>query len=124
MMSAPVRRIDEILALPYSADDFNGQELPPSDNDSWLYDGEDDLNSALSERQRELELYDAKHKNKQKLKVQQDAGDLSSTNVDEFDPSEIAKTMKAFVHKVSSYKGAEVPENRFELHWNHSVSHF
>ncbi|GMN34000.1 hypothetical protein TIFTF001_004465 [Ficus carica] len=112
MMSAPVRRIDEILALPYSADDFNGQELPPSDNDSWLYDGEDDLNSALSERQRELELYDAKHKNKQKLKVQQDATELSSTNVDEFDPSEIAKTMKAFVHKVSSYKGAEVSENR------------
>lgn len=112
MMSAPVRRIDEILALPYSADDFNGRQLPPSDNDSWLYDGEDDLNSALSERQRELELYDAKHKNKQKLKVQQDAGELSSTNADEFDPSEIAKTMKAFVHKVSSYKGAEVPENR------------
>lgn len=112
MMSAPVRRIDEILALPYSEDDFKGQEVPPSDNDSWLYNGEDDLNSALSERQRELELYEAKHKNKQKSKMQQDTGELSNTNVDEFDPSEIAKTMKAFVHKVSSYKGAEVPENR------------
>lgn len=115
MMSAPVRRIDEILALPYSEDDFKGQEVPPSDNDSWLYNGEDDLNSALSERQRELELYEAKHKNKQKSKMQQDTGELSNTNVDEFDPSEIAKTMKAFVHKVSSYKGAEVPENRFVL---------
>ncbi|EXC35466.1 hypothetical protein L484_026773 [Morus notabilis] len=112
MMSAPVRRIDEILALPYSEDDFKGQEVPPSDDDSWLYNGEDDLNSALSERQRELELYEAKHKNKQKSKMQQDTGELSNTNVDEFDPSEIAKTMKAFVRKVSSYKGAEVPENR------------
>ncbi|MCD7467354.1 hypothetical protein HAX54_004761 [Datura stramonium] len=40
MLSAPVRRIDEILALPESADDFKDQELPPSDDDSWLYGGE------------------------------------------------------------------------------------
>lgn len=109
-----MRRIDEILALPHSADDFTGQEVPPSDDDSWLYNGEEDLNSALLERQKELELYNSKHKSKHKSKVQQDedAGLSSSSKVDEFDPSEIAKTMQAFVHKVSSYKGAEVPENR------------
>ncbi|PON84738.1 Ecd family [Trema orientale] len=112
MISAPVRRIDEILAFPYSEDDFKGQQVPPSDDDSWLYNGEDDLNSALQERQKELDLYNARHKNKQKSKVQQDNGESCSTNVDEFDPSEIAKTMKAFVSKVSSYKGAEVPANR------------
>ena len=116
-----MRRIDEILALPYSADDFKGQEVPPSDDDSWLYNGEDELNSALSERTKELELYNAKHKNKQKSKAHQDAGESSSMNVDDFDPSEIAKTMKAFVSKVSSYEGAEVPKDRFVFHPIHSI---
>ncbi|KAL2504499.1 Protein SGT1-like protein [Abeliophyllum distichum] len=73
MLSSPVRRIDEILALPHSADDLKGQELPPSDDDSWLYGGEDELNAALQERQKEMELYDL---------------------------------------KLSSYKGAEFPQNR------------
>ncbi|KAH7520445.1 hypothetical protein FEM48_Zijuj08G0144700 [Ziziphus jujuba var. spinosa] len=112
MMSAPVRLVDEILALPHSAEDFRGQEVPPSDDDSWLYNGEEDLNCALLERQKELELYNLKHKDKQKMNIPQDAGPSSSSKVDEFDPGEIAKTMQAFVHKVSSYKGAEVPENR------------
>ncbi|XP_015890584.2 protein ecdysoneless homolog isoform X2 [Ziziphus jujuba] len=112
MMSAPVRLVDEILALPHSAEDFRGQEVPPSDDDSWLYNGEEDLNYALLERQKELELYNLKHKDKQKMNIPQDAGPSSSSKVDEFDPGEIAKTMQAFVHKVSSYKGAEVPENR------------
>ncbi|XP_062100434.1 protein ecdysoneless homolog [Humulus lupulus] len=112
IISAPLRRIDEILALPHSEDDFKGQGVAPSDDDSWLYNGEDELNSALSERQKEFELYNAKHKNKQKTKVQQDNGESCSVNVDEFDPSDIAKTMKAFVGKVSSYKGAEVPKDR------------
>ncbi|PSS36662.1 Protein ecdysoneless like [Actinidia chinensis var. chinensis] len=112
MMSAPVRRIDEILAFPHSSDDFRGQELPPSDDDSWLYNGEDELNAALLERQKEMELYNSKHKGKQKLKEQQDSGPSSDKNLDDFGLGEIAKSMQAFVHKMSSYKGAEVPENR------------
>lgn len=112
MMSAPVRRIDEILALPHSADDFRCQEVPPSDDDSWLYSGEDELNAALQERQNEMDLYNAKHKNKQMPKESQDAGPSSSSNFDDFDLGEMAKAMQAFVDKASSYKGAEVPENR------------
>ncbi|KAM1116181.1 hypothetical protein TB2_006611 [Malus domestica] len=112
MMSAPVRRIDEILALPYSADDFRGQEVPPSDDDSWLYNGEEELNSELMERQKEMEHYDSKKKKKQKSKEQGDAGPSSSSNVDGFNPGDIAKTMQAFVQKMSSYEGAEVPESR------------
>ncbi|CAJ2647372.1 unnamed protein product [Trifolium pratense] len=61
-MSAPLRRIDEILALPYSVDGFKAQEVPPSDDDSSLYNGEEELNSALMERQKEMEFYDLKHK--------------------------------------------------------------
>lgn len=112
MLSAPVRHIDEILALPHSANDFRSQEVPPSDDDSWLYSGEDELNSALQEREKELELYNSKLKSKQKSKESQDSGPSSSKDFDDFDPRGIAKTMQAFVHKVSSYKGAEVPENR------------
>ncbi|KAJ0040144.1 hypothetical protein Pint_27695 [Pistacia integerrima] len=112
MMSAPVRRIDEILALPHSAEDFKGQNVPPSDDDSWLYNGEDELNSALQERQKELELYNSELRDKHKSKESQDTGSSSGKNLDDFDLGGLAKTMQAFVHKVSSYKGAEVPENR------------
>lgn len=104
-----MRRIDEILALPHSANDFRSQEVPPSDDDSWLYSGEDELNSALQEREKELDLYNSKLKSKQKSKESQDSAPSSSKD---FDPRGMAKAMQAFVHKVSSYKGAEVPENR------------
>ncbi|KAK9284930.1 hypothetical protein L1049_024111 [Liquidambar formosana] len=113
MMSAPVRRIDEILALPHSPDDFKGLELPPSNDDSWLNNGEDELNSALLERQKEMELYNMKHKKKQKSKEERDAGPSSGTNLDDFGLGDIAKTMQEFVQKVSSYEGAEVPENSY-----------
>lgn len=116
MMSAPVKRIDEVLALPYSADDFKGHELPPSDDDSWLYNGEDELNAALLERQKEMELYNSKHKRKQKSKEQQDAGPSSGADRNDHGLGDIAKSMQAFVHKMSSYEGAEIPENRFNRH--------
>ncbi|KAK8472226.1 hypothetical protein PHAVU_002G146800 [Phaseolus vulgaris] len=112
LMNAPVRRIDEILALPHSVDDFKDQEVPPSDDDSWLYDGEEELNSVLMERQKEMEQYDLKHKKKGKAKEDKDTGRSSALNADEFDPGDIAKTMQAFVHKLSSYKGAEAPDDR------------
>ncbi|KAK4411736.1 protein ecdysoneless [Sesamum angolense] len=85
VLSAPVKRIDEILALPHSADEFKNQELPPSDDDSWLYGGEDELNAALQERQNEMELYNSKHKKKQKSKEQQDGGSASGKDLDDYD---------------------------------------
>ncbi|KAG8373445.1 hypothetical protein BUALT_Bualt11G0025000 [Buddleja alternifolia] len=112
VLSTPVKRIDEILALPHSADDFKNQELPPSDDDSWLYGGEDELNTALQERQKEMELYDLKHKKKQKSKEQEDGGSTSGKDFDEYDLGGIAKSMQAFVKKMSSYEGAEVPDDR------------
>ncbi|RZC54898.1 hypothetical protein C5167_013758 [Papaver somniferum] len=59
-MSAPVRCIDEIFALPHSSEEFKGLDLPPSGNDAWLYDGEDELKLAMVEREKELELYKLK----------------------------------------------------------------
>uniref|UniRef100_A0A1J3I5T9 Protein SGT1-like protein n=1 Tax=Noccaea caerulescens TaxID=107243 RepID=A0A1J3I5T9_NOCCA len=112
IMSAPGRRIDEILALPYSEDDFKGQEVPLSDNDSWLYDGEDELNSVLQERQKEMEFYNSEKERKQKAKGKQESGSSSDANMNSFDLGDISKSMQQFMLKVSSYKGAEVPENR------------
>ncbi|KAI3462136.1 hypothetical protein Pfo_018799 [Paulownia fortunei] len=112
VLSAPVKRIDEILALPHSADDFKNQELPPSDDDSWLYGGEDELNAALQDRQKEMELYNLKQKKKHKSKEQQEGGSSSGKDFGEYDLGGIAKSMQAFVEKISSYEGAEVPEDR------------
>ncbi|GAB2226196.1 hypothetical protein Drorol1_Dr00021997 [Drosera rotundifolia] len=112
ILSAPVRRIDEILALPYSVDDFTGTDVPPSDDDSWLYSGEDELNAALMERQQEMDLYEQTKKSKKKGKKKDDEQTSSSGVTNNFDPVDIARSMQAFVKKVSSYQGAEVPENR------------
>lgn len=112
MLSAPVRRIDEILALPHSPEDFRNVEVPPDDDDSWLYNGEDELNSALQERQKEMELYNKKQKHKLKPQEQKDTGHSFRKNPDQFDLGDVAKTMQAFVHKMSSYEGAEVPDSR------------
>lgn len=112
MLSAPVRRIDEILTSSHSLDDFKDQEVPSSDDDSWLYGGEEELKTVLEERQREIEIYEERQKRKQKGKGKVVEDDLSNLNKNEFDLGDIAKSMKSFVQKVSSYQGAEVPEDR------------
>lgn len=116
MMSAPVRRIDEILSSPCSPNDFKDQELPPSDDDSWLYNGEEELSAALLEREKEMEMYNSKDKKIQKSKEQQNAGMSSG---EDHGLGDIANSMKAFVSKMSSYEGAEVPENRFVSFYAH-----
>ncbi|CAM8881615.1 unnamed protein product [Rhodiola kirilowii] len=122
MMSAPVRRIDEILAMPCSLNDFSSLEVPPSDEDSWLYNGEDELNAALLEREKEMELYNKENKKKEKSKDPQEEGTSGSAN--DFDLGNIAKTMQAFVEKVSTYKGAEVPEKRNDDEVDFDVDRF
>lgn len=107
MLNAPVKRVDEILSLPHSENDFKDQELPASDDDSWLYNGEDELNAALEERQKEMEFFELKNKRKQKMKEEEDGAD--------YDLGEIANSMQAFVKKMSDYKGAEVPKSRLAL---------
>lgn len=107
-----MKRIDEILSLPHSADDFNNQELPPSDDDSWLYGGEDELNAALQERQNEMDFFNSKQKKKYKSKEQEEPGSESGKDVNEYDLGGIAKSMQSFIEKMSSYKGAELPEDR------------
>lgn len=112
MLNAPLRRIDEVLALPFSADDFYCNELPPSDDDSWLYNGEAELNAAIVERQKEMELYESKHRNKKSGNQKLKNSDLSM-QPDDFNFKDVAESMQAFVQKLSSFEGAEVPQNRY-----------
>lgn len=113
MMNAPVRRIDEILALPVSVDEFNDIDLPSSDDDSWLYNGEDELNAAIAERQKEMEAYESKHRRKKSSREQMGTNQTSSPQLDDFDFGGMVKSMQEFVSKVSSYEGAEVPKDRY-----------
>ncbi|KAI0518786.1 hypothetical protein KFK09_006222 [Dendrobium nobile] len=108
IMTAPVKMIDEILSSACSIHDFNDMHLLPSDDDSWLYNGEDELNSALLERQIEMEDYELKH-SKNKTPGQQVTGCSSQTN--DFNLKGVAESMQAFVRKVSSFEGAEVPHD-------------
>jgi hypothetical protein len=110
ILSAPVHRIDEILAMPYSADEFKGINLPPNSDDSWLNGGEDELNAELRERQKEMEEYEATKKHR---KQKQSVSGSSKSHSDEFKLGEITESMQEFVHKLSSFEGAEVPANRF-----------
>ncbi|TVU05675.1 hypothetical protein EJB05_48848, partial [Eragrostis curvula] len=112
ILSAPVRRIDEILAVPYSADEFKGVDLPPSSDDSWLYGGEDELNAELRERQKEMEEYEASKKHR---KQKQGVSGSSKSQTDEFKLGEITESMQEFVRKMSSFEGAEVPANRRDM---------
>ncbi|MQL81973.1 hypothetical protein Taro_014448 [Colocasia esculenta] len=109
-LGAPVRRIDEILSLPFSSSDFVGVDLPPSDDDSWLYDGEEELTSAILERQREIEVYESKRRGKVRSGDHKLSDNVPSPN--DFDMGDMAKSMEAFMHKVSSLEGAEVPQSR------------
>ena len=111
-MNAPLRRIDDVLALQHSANDFSCSELPPYDDDSWLYNGEDDLNAAIEERQKEMELYEIKHRNQKSEKQKLNNGD-SSMQSDDFNFKDVAEGMQAFIQKLSSFEGAEVPQNRY-----------
>lgn len=113
ILSAPVHRIDEILAMPYSAEDFQGISLPPSDDDSWLCNGEDELNAELQERQKEMEEYEAVKKNRKSQK--QNVSGSSSSQPSEFNLGDITDSMQEFVKKMSSFEGAEVPSNRKDM---------
>ncbi|CAM0954983.1 unnamed protein product [Alopecurus aequalis] len=122
ILSAPVRRIDEILAMPAPAEEFQGINLPPSDDDSWLCNGEDELNAELHERQKEIEEYEAlkKHTKSQK----QNVSSSSSSQPSEFNLGEITESMQEFVRKMSSFEGAEVPANREDMSVDLDVNQF
>ncbi|XP_020587962.1 protein ecdysoneless homolog isoform X2 [Phalaenopsis equestris] len=110
ILTAPLKRIDEILTSVYSINDFKDMHIVPPDDDSWLYNGEDELNSAILERQMEMEAYESKHR-KEEMVVGEERFGGSSSQTKDFNLKDVAESMQAFVRKVSSFEGAEVPDD-------------
>ncbi|NXA04294.1 ECD protein, partial [Sapayoa aenigma] len=102
---------DEILALlqttPVDVKEFEREAacLPPEDDDSWLDLTPDALDQMLKEARSES---------------------LASSNEEEqkYDLEAVAESMKAFVSKVSTHEGAEMPWSSDESHVTFDVDSF
>ncbi|KAG6541434.1 hypothetical protein Mapa_017213 [Marchantia paleacea] len=108
-MSAPVKRTEELLSLPHGASDFAAAACEESDSDNWLYDGENDLNAVMTQRQNEMDEYEAKLANR---KTETNEGRDDNTHGEEtgdFQAEEVVRSMQSFVNKISSFEGAEFP---------------
>ncbi|KAG0632333.1 hypothetical protein M758_1G320500 [Ceratodon purpureus] len=110
----PIKRVKEILALQHTAADFRDSSLPESDSDAWLYDGEGDLTSAIHERQAEIDAHETKRAMRQNAdgSAERDNGDSKpgeTTDEPLYDPEELVQGIQAFMSKISSYEGAELP---------------
>ncbi|KAH7414669.1 hypothetical protein KP509_14G005000 [Ceratopteris richardii] len=105
-MNAPIQRIAEILLIPSSVEDYSGSDIV-SDDDSWMYNGESELQKAILERQQELEAYECGRELRKKRRGQKVANEEVSLN--EFSGEEVVRSMHTFIDKMSSFEGAEIP---------------
>ncbi|CAK9231285.1 unnamed protein product [Sphagnum troendelagicum] len=126
-MHAPIKCMNDIMAIPCTSSDFPAI-LQESDDDSWLYDGDTELTSALLERQKEMEAYEMRRASR-KQSNKNTTADHETSNEDSpkrglkepsFDLAGLAQSMQAFVTKASSYEGAEVPDGDDEVSVNMS----
>ena len=113
-MHSPVKRINNILSLPLCASNYSKPSLQSSDDDSWLYDGDADLTSAIHERQSEIEAHElkrARHENANKKSGTYDNQDHPAATGSEplYEPQDVVQSMQAFMNKISSFEGAELP---------------
>ncbi|MCO5608141.1 hypothetical protein L7F22_062347 [Adiantum nelumboides] len=109
-LNAPIQRIVEVLALPHSVKDFPSSEALKSDDDSWLYSGDNELTKALLERQMELDMYEREkeiRKTNQRQKLPRKTPREARTG--NFSGDEVVKNMRDFIENLSSYEGAELP---------------
>eukprot|EP00897_Mesotaenium_endlicherianum_P010836 jgi/Mesen1/9781/ME000007S09836 len=180
-LRAPAELINEILSRPRPvAEDFPAPEaLPPPDDDTWLYTGEDELAGAMAERQHEAAAYEverAERKDRGKERDvrqggvpaagregdrgarkgrggggapastapkrggavakyggvslaevgdgdeedveegegseedEEDEGGEGAATLEDFDPSDVVKSMRAFMQTLSGFEGAELPD--------------
>ncbi|NWI91290.1 ECD protein, partial [Pitta sordida] len=109
--SVEVNPGDEVLTLlqttPFDVKEFEREAacLPPEDDDSWLDITPDALDQMLKEARNES---------------------LPSSNEEEqkYDLEAVAESMKAFVSKVSTHEGAEMPWSSDESHVSFDVDSF
>lgn len=120
-MTAPIQRMEEILALQYSTEDFPTLEDMRSDDESWLYDGEDDLRKAMLERQKEIQTYE-NERALHKTTCKQDILNKKASKGD-FSGEKVVQSMHAFINKISGFEGAELPcDNAFINGENDSIT--
>uniref|UniRef100_UPI00398F3F00 protein ecdysoneless homolog n=1 Tax=Pristiophorus japonicus TaxID=55135 RepID=UPI00398F3F00 len=94
---SPGEQILQLLqTLSYSVEELQkeGNSLPPEDDDSWLDISPEELDKLLEEASGKKLLNSAR---------QQEEGD--------YDLRDVTESMKAFVSKVSSHEGAEIPRS-------------
>lgn len=110
-MNAPIQRIGEILTLPHSVEDFSRHMDMKSDDDSWLYDGEDELRNAMLERQKEIETYESERA----MRKTNGSQDIlkGKRSKDDFSAEEVVRSMHTFIDKISSYEGVELPYDKY-----------
>lgn len=115
-MRTPIKRVKDILALPHAAADFSGSPLPEDDSDAWLYDGEADLTSAINERQAEIDAHDSMRGKRENPDKNTGGGNGDAQPEEEgtadeplYDPQELVQGIQAFMSKISSFEGAELP---------------
>lgn len=114
-MHSPVKRINNILSLPLCTSDYSKPSSQSSDDDSWLYDGEADLTSAIHERQSEIEAHELKRASRENASKQSGiygGQDHPAATGSEplYEPEEVVQSMQAFMNKISSFEGAELPD--------------
>lgn len=97
---SPCDRIREILCSPSGVEDFVASDGEKVDDDTWLYNGEENLSRILEESQQERDAYDERKKAKPPEDVPEG---------DNWDPTDVTRTMHAFVEKISTFEGAELP---------------
>ncbi|NXC51338.1 ECD protein, partial [Penelope pileata] len=109
--SSEVSPGDEILALlqttTFDVKEFEREAacLPPEDDDSWLEISPDDLDQMLKEAANE-------------------SHPSSNEEEQKYDLEAVAESMKAFVSKVSTHEGAEMPWTSDEAHVTFDVDSF
>lgn len=113
-MNAPIQRMKDILALPRSMQDFTSWQEMKSDDDSWLYTGEEDLRTAMLEREKEMNIYKSERSRRSKSHLYAGCDADSSKDketTDGFNAKDVAESMHSFIDKISSFEGAEFPSD-------------
>ncbi|XP_043912028.1 protein ecdysoneless homolog isoform X2 [Protopterus annectens] len=107
---SPGEKIMSLLqSIPYSVEELRKEEdsLPPEDDDSWLDISSEKLDQLLRDASGQSEFTS----NKQEKD-------------DKYDLSEVTHSMKAFISKVSTHEGAEVPWSSCEAPVQFDVQSF
>lgn len=112
-LAAPALCIDELLRQAVDPASFPPPEaLPPESSAAWLTEqASAQLEAELAARQAEMEAQQARRQARQaqRQQAQQGSGGSGAGGEGEFDPGQMAASLRAFVDMMSGLEGAELP---------------